>query len=247
MLELKRMPLLGWYNSHPTCTSHLKKKNLVLTSAIILAWERNNQSAVLVTACVSHRLMASGPKYWDTVETNKLCLGDRDVIGHKLADWEMFSGDKHVCLPVEQSDSSAAASNCVFPGGKLAFLACSHRTDVQWWRPEGWWGGVCQTSASGVIIKITPVVIAHKAKKEKKSQLESSPLLERTLSCFYLKRCQWSVRGKRKHTQHLNVTAISNQLIVIPLHVPHIACSVALFFLFDGLICYSDMQNIRLI
>lgn len=125
---------------------------------------------MLVTACVSHRLMASGPKYWDKVETNKLCLGDRDVIEHKLVDWEMFSGDKHVCLPAEQSDSSAAASDCVFPGGKSAFLACSHRTDVQWWRPEGWWGGVCQTSASGVIIKITPVVIAHMVKKNKEKK-----------------------------------------------------------------------------
>lgn len=199
--------------------------------------------------------MASGPKYWDKVETNKLCLGDRDVIGHKLVDWEMFSGDKHVCLPAEQSDSSAAASNCVFPGGKSAFLACCHRTDVQWWRPEGWWGGVCQTSASGVIIKITPVVIAHMAKKETTHNW-SRPLFWSTRWALSTWKCRklsesWKCPSRREKKQN---TASQRRYNLKPAHrysahrSPYrLLCCPFFFFFFDGFICYSDMQNIRLI
>lgn len=127
----------------------------------------SRHEAVFAAVAMTHQLMTSGLKHSDKLARDELSGGDGDVTGRKLVDWEMFSGDEHVRLPVEQSGFSAAASNCVFPAGESAFLACSHKTDVPWWRPEegeeeGKGGrGVCQTSASGVIIKITPVAGAH--------------------------------------------------------------------------------------
>lgn len=224
---------------------HLKAQFVCLLVCLlfraIVVTMASQREAVFATAAVTHQLTTSGLKCSDEPARDELSSGggDRDVTGHKLVDWEMFSGDEHVRPPVEQSGSSAAASNCVFPAGESASLACSHQTDVPRWRPEEEGGrergrGVCQTSVSRVIIKITPVAGAHGFKK---SQLESP-------------RCV--VSGRKQPTASWPEEREATQIRSSWFSSPLFAASPAPFHLFfflqmDGLICYSDAQNIRLI
>lgn len=72
----------------------------------------------------------------------------------RSVDWGRFSGDQHV----EQSGSSAAASGC--RGISLFSTQLKDRCGAMTSRGGGG-RGVCWTSASEAIIKITPVAVTH--------------------------------------------------------------------------------------
>lgn len=117
--------------------SHMLMK-MQTNYSIILPWHRKNPTASRVCHSL-HESLING--IW--VQILRLNRKQINYVRKREMQWstsrrtERFLLVVNTCLLVEQCDSSAAASNCVFSRGKSAFLACSHRTDVPWWRPEG--------------------------------------------------------------------------------------------------------------